>query len=426
MEPGSGLVFETKCSEDLLDKNWQRLIMTHLLEKEHVGVLTGSPITDMRITICGGRAHNKHTVGGDFRQATYRAVRQGLCKAQSILLEPYYEFRLELPSDMIGRAMTDIDKMYGKHNPPEIAGEKAVLTGRAPVSTMNGYYQDVAAYTRGKGSIFCMPAGYYECHNPEEVIRSTGYDPESDFDNQTGSVFCAHGGGVYIPWNEVEQYMHVESCLKPPKKSSSAATGRRASSGSYSDAELAEIFLKTYGVSKRDKERKRKSPRVIRPDHGKSTGPGSIHNDTRAEEVLLIDGYNMIFAWEELRNMSELNLEAARNYLIDILHNYQGYCGKNMILVFDAYKQTGSVTKDEKVNNLEIIYTKEGQTADQYIEQYVLNNIKKKRITVATSDGLEQIMVFGQGALRMPARELREKVIEANKELREKYIGKTF
>ena len=238
MESGSGLVFETRCSEDLLDKNWQRLIMTHLLEKEHVGVLTGSPITDMRITICGGRAHNKHTEGGDFRQATYRAVRQGLCKAESVLLEPYYEFRLELPSDMIGRAMTDIDKMAGRHNPPEISGNRAVLTGKAPVSTMNGYYQDVAAYTKGMGSLFCIPAGYFHCHNEEEVIRSIAYDPDLDTENQTGSVFCSHGGGVYVPWNEVEKYMHVESCLKTRKKDNSDAV-RRVSSSSYSDAELA-------------------------------------------------------------------------------------------------------------------------------------------------------------------------------------------
>ena len=425
---GTGLVFETSCSEDVLDKNWQRLIMTHLLEKEYTGVLTNSPITDMRISIAAGRAHQKHTSGGDFREATYRAVRQGLCKAQSVLLEPYYDFRLEIPQDMIGRAMTDIDKMYGKHNPPEITDSGAVLTGRAPVSTMSGYSREVLSYTRGEGSLFFMPGGYYPCHNTAEVVENIAYNQESDIENQSGSVFCSHGGGVYIPWDEVEKYMHVESVLKQAKKSNngSGAARRTSSAGNYSDAELAEIFLKTYGVSKRDKERKRKAARVVRPEYSKPAGPKSILDQQGAEEILLIDGYNMIFAWPELKEMSQLNLEAAREYLIEILHNYQGYSGRNMIVVFDAYKQVGSVTKSETIHNLQVIYTKEGQTADQYIEKYVLENVKKKRITVATSDGLEQMMIFGQGALRMPARELREKVIEATNEMREKFLGKDF
>lgn len=422
---GTGFIFETRCSEDVLDKNWQRLIMTHLLEKEHKGVLTGSPITDMRITIGAGKAHVKHTEGGDFRQATYRAVRQGLCKAESILLEPYYDFRLEVPSDMIGRGMTDIEKMSGKHNPPEITGDRAVLMGKAPVSTMNGYHQEVISYTRGEGSLFCMPGGYMPCHNTEEVIREIGYNPELDTENQSGSVFCSHGGGVYVPWDEVEKYMHVESCLLS-KKEKSREQGRATSSRDYTDAELAEIFLKTYGVSKRDKERHRKSARVVRPEYHSGSKSTSIHNNTQAEEVLLIDGYNMIFSWDELKEMSKLNLEAARDLLIDILQNYQGYSGKNMIIVFDAYKQVGSMTKTEILHNLNVVYTKEDQTADQYIEKYVLENIKKKRITVATSDGLEQMMIFGQGALRMSARELRERVIAANQELRDKFIGKDF
>ena len=425
---GTGLIFETQCSEDVLDKNWQRLIMTHLLEKEYTGILTNSPITDMRISIGTGRAHQKHTVGGDFREATYRAVRQGLCKAESVLLEPYYDFRLELPQDMIGRAMTDIEKMCGKHNPPEVYGERAVLTGKAPVSTMSGYTGDVLSYTKGEGSLFFMPGGYYPCHNTSEVVRNIGYNHELDNENQAGSVFCSHGGGIYIPWDEVEKYMHCENVIKPAKKSGngSGAERRTSSGGNYSDAELAEIFLKTYGVSKRDKERKRKSARVVRPEYSKSSGPKSILNEQSAEEILLIDGYNMIFAWPELKEMSQLNLEAAREYLIEILHNYQGYSGRNMIVVFDAYKQIGSVTKSETIHNLQVIYTREGQTADQYIEKYVLENVKKKRITVATSDGLEQMMIFGQGALRMPARELREKVIEATNEMREKYLGKDF
>lgn len=263
------------------------------------------------------------------------------------------------------------------------------------------------------------------CHNAEEVIKEIGYNPEMDMENQSGSVFCSHGGGVYVPWNEVEKYMHVESCLLS-KKEKSNNSGRSTSSRNYTDAELAEIFLKTYGVSKRDKERHRKSARVVRPEYHTGSKSISIHNNTQAEEILLIDGYNMIFSWEELKEMSELNLEAARDLLIDILQNYQGYSGKNMIVVFDAYKQIGSMTKTETLHNLNVVYTKEGQTADQYIEKYVLENVKKKRITVATSDGLEQMMIFGQGALRMPARELREKVIAANQELRNRYIGKEF
>lgn len=432
MEPlpvGSGLVFDSCCKEDDFDRNWQRLVMGHLSERQHPGVLTGSPITDMKIVLAAGKAHLKHTEGGDFRQATYRAIRQGLRKAKCRLLEPYYDFRLELPMEFVGRAMSDIQQMCGTCNPPEPLGVTTVLTGEAPVSTMNGYHRDVISYTKGQGRLYTVLKGYLPCHNQEEVILKIGYDADADVENPTGSIFCSHGAGTYIPWNEVEKYMHIPGVLKETKEHSAVfSRSYTSTSRQYSDEELMEVFQHTYGVSKREKNGFKKSSKVIKGDAYLGTGPGprvkSLLNNAAAEEILVIDGYNIIFAWEELKEMSKLNLESARDMLIDILRNYQGYTGKKILCIFDAYKNKGSIGHSENWEHLHVVYTKENETADQYIEKFVLENAKKYRITVATSDGLEQLLIFGQGALRMPARELRERVISVNKEMREKYLGK--
>ena len=430
MEPlpaGSGLVFDSSCKEDDFDKNWQRLVMGHLSERVHPGVLTGSPITDMKITLAAGKAHLKHTEGGDFRQATYRAVRQGLMKAKCRLLEPYYEFRLELPVDMVGRAMSDIQKMSGTCNPPETVGLQSLLTGEAPVSTMKGYHRDVISYTKGEGRLYCLFKGYLPCHNEAEVLTSCAYDADTDVDNPTGSVFCSHGAGTYIPWDEVEKYMHVPGVLKETKEQTATfSRSYTATSRQYTDEELMAVFQQTYGVSKREQNRFKKSAKVIRGDNYLGNGPRvkTSLNNAAAEEILIVDGYNIIFAWEDLKEMSKLNLESARDMLVDILRNYQGYTGKRILVIFDAYKQPGNIGHKEKWDDLEVVFTKENETADQYIEKFVLEHVKKLRITVATSDGLEQMLIFGQGALRMPARELRERVIGANQEMREKFMKK--
>jgi len=430
MEPlpsGSGIIFDSCCKEDDLDRNWQRLIMGHLSERKHPGVLTGSPITDMKITLATGKAHLKHTEGGDFRQATYRAVRQGLRKAKSRLLEPYYSFRLELPIDSVGRAMSDIQQMSGTCKPPETIGTTTVLTGEAPVSTMNGYHRDVISYTKGQGRLYTVFKGYLPCHNQEEIIAEYGYNADSDVDNPTGSVFCSHGAGTYIPWNEVEKYMHIPGCLKETKEHTATFSRiNTTTSRQYTDEELMAVFQQTYGVSKREQNRFKKPAKVVHGENYFSSGPRvkSALNNSKAEEILLVDGYNIIFAWEELKEMSKLNLESARDMLIDILRNYQGYTGKRIVVIFDAYKQPGNTGHRESWNDLEVVFTKENETADQYIEKFVLENVKKLRITVATSDGLEQMLIFGQGALRMPARELQQRIIETNKEIQGKYIGK--
>lgn len=432
MEPlpaGSGLVFDSCCKEDDFDRNWQRLVMGHLSERQHPGVLTGSPITDMKITLAAGKAHLKHTEGGDFRQATYRAIRQGLRKAQCRLLEPYYDFRLELPLDMVGRAMSDVQQMSGTCNSPELLEKSAVLTGEAPVSTMNGYHRDVVNYTKGQGRLYTVFKGYLPCHNQEEAVDASGYDADTDVDNPTGSIFCSHGAGTYVPWDEVEKYMHIPGVLKETKEHTATFSRTYTStSRQYTDEELMAVFQQTYGVSKREKNNFKKAPKVIKGDAYFGNGPGprvkSPLNNATAEEILVIDGYNIIFAWDDLKEMSKVNLESARDMLIDILRNYQGYTGKKIVIIFDAYKNPGSIGHREKWDDLEVVYTKENETADQYIEKFVLENVKKYRITVATSDGLEQLLIFGQGALRMPARELRERVIAANQDMREKYLGK--
>ncbi len=418
-EPGSGLVFDTVCSEDELDKNWQRLILTHLMEREHPGVLTGSPITDMRITLAAGRAHLKHTEGGDFRQATYRAVRQGLKTAGCRLLEPYYDFRLEVPSDTVGRAMADIQKMSGTAGAPELEGEMAVLTGSAPVQTMEGYQTEVAAYTRGRGRLFCSLKGYEPCHNEEEIVEQIGYDSERDLQNPTGSVFCAHGAGFNVSWDRVKDYMHLESVWKktePQKEPAPAGERQQGSRSAWADEkELEEIFTRTYGPIKR--ERNTYSAPVIR----EAASGTERYRPAKAEnrdEYLLVDGYNIIFAWDELRDLARTNIDGARQRLIDILCNYQGYVSCRLILVFDAYKVEGHTEEILKHHNIHVVYTREAETADQYIEKVAHEIGRRHAVTVATSDGLEQVIILGQGCRRMSAQGLKEEVERVSAEIR--------
>ena len=426
-ERGSGLQFFTACSEDVLDRNWQRLILTHLEEKEHRGVLTGSVITDMQITLITGRAHIKHTEGGDFRQATYRAVRQGLKKAKSILLEPYYEFRLELPAEMVGRGMADIQKMQGTFLPPEIEGEMTVLKGSAPVAAMRDYQSQVISYTKGRGRLFCSLKGYEPCQNQDEIVAAAGYDSERDLENPTGSVFCAHGAGFVVPWYEVEEYMHLESGVDFADEESDAEEDEAvyhppasAYAGSYEDdKELQAIFERTFGPVKRDKPIAHK--RVV---HSAPSAPRYQTKKKSREEYLLVDGYNIIFAWEELRELAEANIHAARDKLMDILSNYQGYKKCTLILVFDAYKLEGHAEEVFSYHNIHVVYTKEAETADQYIEKTVHRIGREYQVTVATSDRLEQVIILGQGAARISALGLKEEVEEAAEQLRQEWREK--
>ena len=426
-EPGSGLEFAVSCSEDMLDKNWQRLILTHLEEKAHKGVLTGSDITDMKITLVAGKAHLKHTEGGDFRQATYRAVRQGLRKARSVLLEPVYEYRLEVPSDMVGRAMTDIQKMYGTFQGPEIEREMSVLTGVAPVVTMGGYQSEVTAYTRGRGRLSCTLKGYQPCHNAEEVIEAAGYEPDADMENPTGSVFCAHGAGFVVNWDEVDSYAHIQTelGLEETEQETILHTQPAQPYKSFDEIrldqeELEEIFTRTYGPIRRERNAFQKTSRTV-------TAPASPRKSKPKEpekEYLLVDGYNIIFAWEDLNELAKVNIEGARNKLMDILCNYQGYKKCTLILVFDAYKVEGGQGSVQKYHNIHVVYTKEAETADQYIEKTVHEIGKKYHVTVATSDALEQVIILGQGADRLSARNLREEIQRMKEEIREDYIEK--
>lgn len=436
-ETGSGLTFATDCSEDVLDRNWQRLILTHLEEREHKGVLLGAPITDMKITLLTGRAHIKHTEGGDFRQATYRAVRQGLRKAKSQLLEPYYEFRLEVPSEQVGRSMTDIQKMLGEFDPPKTEGEMTVLTGSAPVVTMRDYQKEVISYTSGRGRLSCTLKGYYPCHNQEEVVEAVGYDPEADLENPTGSVFCAHGAGFVVNWDRVEEYMHVESGRNAPAgqetKSEKPVTAKnwKEENEKYlaTEKELEEIFERTYGPIRKLGEEPpvgrsvkgwKKSRRDPLEGYGKSTSDYKQKKTPDGEkEYLLVDGYNIIFAWEDLKELAAANIDGAREKLMDILCNYQGFKKCTLILVFDAYKVKGNPGSVETYHNIHVVYTKEAETADQYIEKTVHEIGRKYRVTVATSDQLEQVIILGQGGQRMSARELLEDVIEVSHQIRE-------
>ena len=436
-ETGSGLTFATDCSEDVLDRNWQRLILTHLEEREHKGVLLGAPITDMKITLLTGRAHIKHTEGGDFRQATYRAVRQGLRKAKSQLLEPYYEFRLEVPSEQIGRSMTDIQKMLGEFDPPKTEGEMTVLTGSAPVVTMRDYQKEVISYTSGRGRLSCTLKGYYPCHNQEEVVEAVGYDPEADLETPTGSVFCAHGAGFVVNWDRVEEYMHVESGRNAPAgqetKPEKPVTAKnwKEENEKYlaTEKELEEIFERTYGPIRKLGEEPpvgrsvkgwKKSRRDPLEGYGKSTSDYKQKKTPDGEkEYLLVDGYNIIFAWEDLKELAASNIDGAREKLMDILCNYQGFKKCTLILVFDAYKVKGNPGSVETYHNIHVVYTKEAETADQYIEKTVHEIGRKYRVTVATSDQLEQVIILGQGGRRMSARELLEDVIEVRQQIRE-------
>ena len=436
-ETGSGLTFTTDCSEDVLDRNWQRLILTHLEEREHKGVLIGAPITDMKITLLTGRAHIKHTEGGDFRQATYRAVRQGLCKAKSQLLEPYYEFRLEVPSEQVGRSMTDIQKILGEFDPPKTEGEMTVLTGSAPVVTMRDYQKEVISYTSGRGRLSCTLKGYYPCHNQEEVVEAVGYDPEADLENPTGSVFCAHGAGFVVNWDQVEEYMHVESGWNAPAgqetKPEKPVTAKnwKEENEKYlaTEKELEEIFERTYGPIRKLGEEPpagrsvkgwKKSRRDPLEGYGKSTSDYKQKKTPDGEkEYLLVDGYNIIFAWEDLKELAAVNIDGAREKLMDILCNYQGFKKSTLILVFDAYKVKGNPGSVETYHNIHVVYTKEAETADQYIEKTVHEIGRKYRVTVATSDQLEQVIILGQGGQRMSARELLEDVIEVSHQIRE-------
>lgn len=431
-ERGSGLSFDTVCSEDVLDRNWQRLILTHLEEKKHLGVLTGSEITDMKITLLTGRAHIKHTEGGDFRQATYRAVRQGLRKAKSILLEPVYEYRLEVPADLVGRAMADIQRMNGKFSGPELEGEMAVLTGTAPVSAMRGYPREVTAYSRGRGRISVALSGYESCHNGEEIAALSGYDPDGDMENPTGSVFCAHGAGFVVDWDQVEDYMHLESAwgnggekTEPEglPVTESIRRQRAAEAETYaSEEELKAIFERTYGPVK--KERGSFEKRVRRSSSDSVSAYRPIKKEMPQEQYLLVDGYNIIFSWEDLNELSRVNMEGARSKLADLLCNYQGYRKCHVILVFDAYKVEGNHGEVVKYHNIHIVYTKEAETADQYIEKTVHAIGRKYGVTVATSDGLEQVIILGQGARRLSARGLREEIEAASIEIRGDYLNR--
>ena len=431
LEAGSGLVFDTDCSEDVLDRNWQRLILTHLQEREHPGVLTGAPITDMKITIVAGRAHLKHTEGGDFRQATYRAVRQGLKSAESVLLEPWYSFVLEVPSEQVGRAMSDIGQMNGSFEGPEAENKQGMvrLTGTAPASEMRDYQREVWAYTKGRGRITLTLKGYEPCHNAEEVIEEIGYDSERDVDNPTGSVFCAHGAGFLVKWDEVPEYMHIKEDFLAEKpgieqdEMMAVQMGNHCNySGGYSssyddDPELLTIMEREFGSKQEERDRysSYRKQTVSTPVRHTTV----IKENEPKKEYLLVDGYNIIFAWEELNELAKASIDAARNKLMDILSNYQGFSGCTLILVFDAYKVKGNQGEVQKYHNIYVVYTKEAETADQYIEKTTHEIGRKYKVTVATSEALEQVIVMGQGAYRISARDFYEEVERTEKQIRE-------
>ena len=419
LERGSGIRIDTACPEDVLDRNWQRLILTHLIEKQHLGVLTGAPITDIKLTLLTGRAHLKHTEGGDFRQATYRAVRQGLMSAQSVLLEPWYFFRLEVPQDCVGRAMTDIQRMGGTFEGPEQTEDMAVLTGSVPVSELGGYWTEVAAYTQGRGRLSCTVEGYRPCHNAEEVAAASGYDPERDVDNPSGSVFCSHGAGVNVPWNEVREHMHLDSgwhsaeekaekeAVRPVYRQDLGYAGNAAL-----DRELQAIFERTYGPVKTHAFRP--APKAAQPKEK----PWKGLKPRKGDDYLLVDGYNVIHAWDDLRALAREDLDGARLRLIDRLRNYQGWKKSKVIVVFDAYKVKGNPGSVERMGDLFVVYTKEAETADMYIEKTTYALSKENRVRVATSDGLEQMIILGHGAVRVPAAEFEYELKQVESEIR--------
>ena len=426
---GSGLQFAADCREEVLDKNWQRLVLTHLEEKQHLGVLIGAPLTDVKITLIAGRAHLKHTEGGDFRQATYRAVRQGLMMAHRIgktqLLEPWYAFRLELPAENLGRALNDIQRMEGSFDPPETSsdGQTATLTGKAPAASMGSYPMEVVGYTRGRGRLSLTLDGYRPCHNAQQVVEAAGYEPEHDVENPADSVFCAHGAGFVVPWDQVRNDMHVDSGwgrAKPAEAAAPAAPQRRAAAYRATleeDEELLKIFERTYGPIKRD------PLAAFRPVQKRERPDFAAEQWTIAPEYLLVDGYNIIFAWDELNALSKQSLDAARKKLADILCNYQGFKKCVVILVFDAYRVPGSPGSIEQYHNIHIVYTKEAETADMFIEHVTHEIGKDRRVRVATSDGMEQIIILGHGALRVSARMFHEEVQQVEKEIKQLIQG---
>lgn len=408
---GSGLVFRSKCSEDLLDKNWQRLIMTHLREKTHIGVLTGSAITDMKITLVSGRAHVKHTEGGDFRQATYRALRQGLMQAKSVLLEPYFKFAITLPTENIGRAMSDLENMGAEISLPETDGDFSVLSGYAPAAAMQNYQADITAYTHGMGKISINFSGYRECKNSDEVIKSIGYDAEADIENTADSVFCSHGSGFLVKWNEVKNYMHLEGIEDKTVEAAPPVSVRSRARENADPEELIKIFEQTYGKIKR-KTFKPMQNEVEQKEY-------KMKENAKTESFLLIDGYNIIFAWEDYKKIANENLETARELLIERVCNYQAMKNTNVILVFDAYKVKSRHEEVEKIHGISVVYTKEAETADAYIEKTTKKLCKKGRVRVATSDGLIQLIIFGNGAYRMSAREFLQEIERTEEEIRE-------
>lgn len=428
MEPlprGSGLQFVTECSEDELDLNWQRLILTHLGEKEFTGVLTGSPITDIKFTLIAGRAHLKHTEGGDFRQATYRAVRQGLRQAKSRLLEPMYQFRMEVPMEQIGRVMSDVGKMHGTFRQQPDDGEMSAIEGICPVASMAGYGTEFAAFTKGRGRMTLSFCGYEPCHNESEVVKNCKYDPDADVENTADSVFCAHGSGFVVPWNEVAKHVHVDTSIKKrqPVKASTAVPKEPSKKNSKmsEEKELQAIFERTFGPVKTRVETPAK--KVIKAEPGKTKT--KEYKPVYEEEYLLVDGYNIIFAWDELKVLAAENLEGARTKLMEIMCNYQGFCGCHLILVFDAYKVKGNPGSVEQFHNISVVYTKEAETADMYIEKTTKEIARKKRVRVATSDGMEQIIILGHGATRISARAFQEEVKRVNDRIAEEVERRT-
>ncbi len=464
MENGSGMCFDSICSEDVLDKNWQRLILTHLQEREFRGVLTGSPITDMKISITAGRAHQKHTEGGDFRQATYRAVRQGLMMAESVLLEPVYAFKIEVPQEYAGRVLADIVKMSGTMDGQEISGETTVITGHAPVYTMREYYSELTAFSRGTGRLQVDIDGYQPCHNTEEVLAERHYDPELDRFNPSSSVFCAHGAGYLVDWYDVYENMHVKEDPGFEISGQLGYTedgyamdipvnrpGKSVSEMSITDEELSEIFARTFGGDYKDKDvalngrfrrttseykvngqYNKSQSRDRQPGNGPLVGsrpadrgiatPGAFKRRKSGEDYVIVDGYNVIFAWDTLRELSEHNIDSARGKLMDILSNYQGYMNCHLIVVFDGYKVKDNKGERFPYDDIEVVYTKEGETADAHIEKLTHELARKHKVTVVTSDGLEQIVTMGQGAIRMSSRDFKAEVERVNEHLRENYL----
>ena len=429
---GSGMQFDTTCSEDVLDKNWQRLIMTHLMEKQHVGVLTGSAITDMKMTILTGKAHAKHTEGGDFRQATYRAIRQGLRKAKSVLLEPVYEFVLEVPTNMVGRAMADVQKMYGEiaiseeQNPANI--DMTILTGTCPVITMQEYQREVAAYTKGCGRLECQMKGYAPCHNTEEVMEQINYDPDRDLENPCGSVFCSHGAGVTIDWSEVEDHMHLEMVYRGEDDSwkeeiQEVKAVRREVSRSIGTEEIDAILNRTYGANKKGNDYIAPQGWNRSKSQGRSEAVTKVYRGTpKKEAYLLVDGYNIIYAWKELKELATVSLDGARGKLQDILCDYQGMKGCQVMVVFDAYRLQGHPVEVLDYHNIRVVFTKEAETADQYIEKFAVRHAKEYSITVATSDGLEQVIIRGQGCALLSAKDLQEEIRRSKADFEEQHM----